>query len=91
MPAVSTLHFIFFVQVLNFLFIYNHAYNIFEEPQTDFHRKYGAISEEERFHLLNATKEMFYFGYHNYMKHAYPLDELDPIHCTGRGHDHQNP
>lgn len=29
---------------------------------------------------------MFYFGYDNYMEHAFPEDELDPIHCTGRGH-----
>ncbi|PIO65438.1 glycosyl hydrolase family 47 [Teladorsagia circumcincta] len=34
---------------------------------------------------------MFYFGYENYMSHAFPADELDPIHCTGRGHDHGNP
>ncbi|VDK51519.1 unnamed protein product, partial [Cylicostephanus goldi] len=34
---------------------------------------------------------MFYFGYENYMEHAFPADELDPIHCTGRGHDHSNP
>ncbi|XP_052226391.1 ER degradation-enhancing alpha-mannosidase-like protein 1 [Dreissena polymorpha] len=34
---------------------------------------------------------MFYFGYDNYMKHAYPMDELDPIHCTGRGPDYDNP
>ncbi|KAF2361819.1 Glycoside hydrolase family 47 [Trinorchestia longiramus] len=49
------------------------------------------MSENERQTLLEATKEMFYFGYENYMKYAYPEDELDPIHCTGRGHDHKNP
>uniref|UniRef100_A0A1I7WEE9 alpha-1,2-Mannosidase n=1 Tax=Heterorhabditis bacteriophora TaxID=37862 RepID=A0A1I7WEE9_HETBA len=37
------------------------------------------------------AKEMFYFGYENYMSYAFPHDELDPIHCTGRGHDHANP
>jgi len=25
------------------------------------------------------------------MKNAFPLDELDPIHCKGRGPDHENP
>ena len=30
---------------------------------------------------------MFTFSYSNYMLHAFPLDELDPIHCTGRGPD----
>ena len=34
---------------------------------------------------------MFYFGYNNYMNFAFPKDELDPIHCTGRGPDHDNP
>ncbi len=30
---------------------------------------------------------MFQFAYDSYMEHAYPLDELDPIHCKGRGPD----
>lgn len=34
---------------------------------------------------------MFEFGYDNYMKYAFPLDELDPIHCRGRGPDYLNP
>ena len=34
---------------------------------------------------------MFYFGYNNYMKHAFPLDELNPIYCSGRGPDKENP
>jgi hypothetical protein len=25
------------------------------------------------------------------MKHAYPEDELDPVDCMGRGHDHEDP
>uniref|UniRef100_A0A914EPM6 alpha-1,2-Mannosidase n=1 Tax=Acrobeloides nanus TaxID=290746 RepID=A0A914EPM6_9BILA len=37
------------------------------------------------------AKEMFYFGYDNYMEHAFPLDELDPIHCKGRGPDYDHP
>ncbi|VDM70067.1 unnamed protein product [Strongylus vulgaris] len=40
---------------------------------------------------LNEAREMFYFGYENYMSHAFPADELDPIHCRGRGHDYGNP
>ena len=92
MPSLAVLRSLACVQVIfNFLFIFNSAYNIFDEPQTLLHRKYGAFSENERIGLLNTTKEMFYFGYKNYMKYAYPMDELDPIHCTGRGHDHQNP
>ncbi|EDO46917.1 predicted protein [Nematostella vectensis] len=34
---------------------------------------------------------MFYFGYESYMRYAFPHDELDPIHCTGRGPDRKNP
>jgi hypothetical protein len=25
------------------------------------------------------------------MKHAFPLDELNPLHCNGRGPDYENP
>ncbi|RNA04855.1 ER degradation-enhancing alpha-mannosidase 1 [Brachionus plicatilis] len=47
--------------------------------------------EKERIRLKNLAHEMFTFGYDHYMKHAYPLDELDPIHCRGRGPDHLRP
>ena len=30
-------------------------------------------------------------GYDNYMLHAFPLDELDPVHCKGRGPDYKHP
>jgi hypothetical protein len=53
--------------------------------------KYGYFDEAERLRMLQATREMFYFGYDNYMKYAFPMDELDPIHCTGRGPDYDNP
>lgn len=41
--------------------------------------------------MLEETREMFTFGYDSYMKYAFPKDELDPIHCTGRGPDYENP
>ncbi|VDO62313.1 unnamed protein product [Heligmosomoides polygyrus] len=47
--------------------------------------------QAERQDALREAREMFYFGYENYMSYAFPADELDPIHCTGRGHDHGNP
>ena len=47
--------------------------------------------EEQRLLLKESAKKMFYWGYDNYMNYAYPADELDPIHCTGRGHDWANP
>ncbi|GMT22061.1 hypothetical protein PFISCL1PPCAC_13358, partial [Pristionchus fissidentatus] len=49
------------------------------------------FSSSQRSAALNKTREMFYFGYDNYMEWAWPADELDPIHCTGRGHDHARP
>jgi hypothetical protein len=43
--------------------------------------------EDEREELMERIKaeirEMFYFGYENYLNHAYPLDELKPISCGG--------
>lgn len=54
-------------------------------------QKYGRFNETERLELLQAAKNMFYFGYDNYMKYAYPEDELDPVDCEGRGHDHDDP
>ena len=33
--------------------------------------------------MLEKAKEMFIFGYDSYMTYAFPMDELDPIHCKG--------
>ncbi|XP_015787790.1 ER degradation-enhancing alpha-mannosidase-like protein 1 isoform X1 [Tetranychus urticae] len=54
-------------------------------------RKYATFSESMRLEMLQKTREMFQFGYDNYMKHAFPKDELNPILCTGRGPDILNP
>ncbi|RCN44243.1 hypothetical protein ANCCAN_09761 [Ancylostoma caninum] len=54
-------------------------------------RRYSTFSKADRMEALREAREMFYFGYENYMSHAFPADELDPIHCTGRGHDHGDP
>ncbi|XP_054751579.1 ER degradation-enhancing alpha-mannosidase-like protein 1 [Lytechinus pictus] len=53
--------------------------------------KYYHFPESERLRRIEDVKRMFQFGYDNYMKYAFPLDELDPIHCTGRGPDRENP
>ncbi|CAI5447982.1 unnamed protein product [Caenorhabditis angaria] len=53
--------------------------------------KYSSFSEEDLKYAKTKTREMFYFGWENYMRHAFPADELDPINCKGRGADHQNP
>jgi mannosidase alpha-like ER degradation enhancer 1 len=40
---------------------------------------------------LNRTKELWYHGFNNYMRHAFPMDELRPLSCKGRGPDWENP
>lgn len=64
---------------------------LFKNIWSPYDEKYGYFSEEERLQTLAGVRDMFYFGYDNYMKYAYPKDELDPIHCTGRGPDYENP
>ena len=54
-------------------------------------KRFGFFSEEDRLQSLREARDMFHFGYDNYMKYAYPLDELDPIHCEGRGPDYEHP
>ncbi|KAF8450427.1 glycoside hydrolase family 47 protein [Boletus edulis BED1] len=39
----------------------------------------------------NATRDLWYHGFNNYMSKAFPLDELSPLSCTGRGPDWENP
>lgn len=58
--------------------------------KSEFDLKYEKLSVEEVRIAREQSREMFYFGYENYLKHAFPMDELDPIHCVGRGHDHVN-
>ena len=64
--------------------------DVFQQPER-IERKYGPFSEKLRLQLLEEAKKAFYFGYDNYMKYAYPLDELNPIFCRGRGPDYDNP
>ena len=47
---------------------------------------YGHFPEEVRLEMLQKAKDMFTFGYDSYMTFAFPKDELDPIHCTGKYH-----
>ncbi|KAI8806788.1 glycoside hydrolase [Cladochytrium replicatum] len=36
------------------------------------------------------AKEMFYHGFNGYMQYAFPLDELNPVNCSGRGPDYSD-
>nr|CAD7442668.1 unnamed protein product [Timema bartmani] len=67
------------------------ALNIFKKPLDSLELKYGFFPEQLRIQMLEEAKKMFYFGYDSYMEHAFPLDELNPIKCSGRGPDYNNP
>lgn len=41
--------------------------------------------------LKSETESMFYHGFDNYMKHAFPEDELRPISCMPLSRDRDNP
>ncbi|VDM97699.1 unnamed protein product, partial [Thelazia callipaeda] len=53
--------------------------------------KYATFTSDELLEAKKTARDMFYFAYENYIQHAFPKDELDPINCTGRGHDHLHP
>jgi hypothetical protein len=55
------------------------------------YQHYLYFSRSERLQYREKAREMFQFGYDNYMKYAFPQDELDPIHCRGRGPDIERP
>jgi uncharacterized protein (DUF924 family) len=55
------------------------------------YQHYLYFSRSERLQYREKAREMFQFGYDNYMKYAFPQDELDPIHCEGRGPDNERP
>ncbi|XP_005089315.1 ER degradation-enhancing alpha-mannosidase-like protein 1 [Aplysia californica] len=76
-----------------FFMVYPSCYSFynFEHDWDPFHSKYSHFSEKERLQMVEESRNMFRFGYDSYMKHAFPEDELDPIHCRGRGADHDHP
>jgi len=69
----------------------NDFYPLFYSRPGFYDKKYGYFGEDQRRHMLSLAKQMFTFGYDSYMKYAFPKDELNPIDCTGRGPDLDNP
>nr|XP_056714312.1 ER degradation-enhancing alpha-mannosidase-like protein 1 [Euleptes europaea] len=58
----------------------------------EYEQRYSrAFPAQLRAQLRDAARGMFAFGYDNYMAHAFPQDELNPIDCRGRGPDRDNP
>ena len=79
------------VLVFGILLFVSGNIHYFKKSWGPYDSRYSTFSEKERLHMLSEAKQMFQFGYDNYMRYAFPKDELDPIHCTGRGPDVDNP
>lgn len=65
--------------------------NFFDGNKDEYVRRYSTFPDALKTQMKAMAKDMFYFGYDNYMKHAFPEDELNPIDCQGRGPDVVNP
>ncbi|KAH7155590.1 glycosyl hydrolase family 47-domain-containing protein [Dactylonectria estremocensis] len=50
-----------------------------------------AMRQDRLQRLRQETVDMFYHGYHNYMEHAFPDDELRPLKCAPLTRDRDNP
>jgi len=81
-----------------YLLINDYQQNFTSPKQIEFYQNlidenshYLHFADSERKRLKELCREMFQLGYDNYMKHAFPADELDPIHCRGRGPDRDHP
>ncbi|KAK2504385.1 hypothetical protein MC885_003196 [Smutsia gigantea] len=58
----------------------------------EYEKRYsGAFPQQLRAQMRDLARGMFVFGYDNYMAHAFPQDELNPIHCRGPEPDRGNP
>ncbi|KAA1076719.1 alpha mannosidase-like protein [Puccinia graminis f. sp. tritici] len=51
----------------------------------------ASMSPQRKTELRDLVKKTWYHGFDNYIKHAYPDDELRPLSCKGIGHDHEHP
>ncbi|KAG7244691.1 hypothetical protein INR49_029710 [Caranx melampygus] len=65
--------------------------SFFDGNKDEYVRRYSSFPNALKAKMKDMAKEMFYFGYDNYMKYAFPEDELNPIDCAGRGPDVLNP
>lgn len=64
---------------------------LFQGKQDEYVRRYSSFPDSLKTKMREMARDMFYFGYDNYMKYAFPKDELNPIDCEGRGPDVLNP
>ena len=61
--------------------------SLFQTRPSNFDHTFGKFSEDERSEMLTLAKNTFQFAYDNYVQYAFPMDELNPIQCKGRGPD----
>jgi hypothetical protein len=96
---MTILIFIFSLLLFVFTFAYHNGaaippiknFNFTNISNEQRYQHYLYFSRSERLQYREKAREMFQFGYDNYMKYAFPQDELDPIHCRGRGPDIERP
>merc|ERR550532_2966645 len=48
---------------------------------------FAYFPDDEKVRMRGYVRDMFYHAYNGYMNNAFPLDELNPINCSGRGAD----
>ncbi|KAF2801661.1 seven-hairpin glycosidase [Mytilinidion resinicola] len=51
----------------------------------------SGMTDEAIGNLRQETRDIFYHGYDNYMRHAFPEDELRPLSCAPLTRDRENP
>lgn len=68
----------------------NNGVDARQSTNTSPHQETAWTSERKR-SFRATTKDLWYHGFNHYMSHAFPLDELSPLSCTGRGPDWENP
>ncbi|KAH7344593.1 alpha-mannosidase [Rhizoctonia solani] len=48
-------------------------------------------TKERKLEFRETTRQLWHHGFDSYMDHAFPMDELMPKACRGRGPDYANP
>lgn len=51
----------------------------------------NGMTDDQVFDLRHDTVDLFYHGYNNYMRYAFPEDELKPISCKPQTRNRDNP
>ncbi|KAG1755785.1 glycoside hydrolase family 47 protein [Suillus lakei] len=75
---------------LALLITLNNGVDARQITNTSLYQETAWTSERKR-SFRTTTKDLWYHGFNHYMSHAFPLDELSPLSCTGRGPDWENP